>query len=277
VSGRRRQDRLAALAQTLSERDRDILQDVVRLRFVTAGHLARLHFTAISQPLTRIRRVQRTLARLVAHGLLLRLQRRVGGVRAGSASFTYAPSAEAIRLVGFLAGDGIPSARATHEPGTSFVDHTVAASEAYVQLVEAERTGRLELLQHQAEPDCWRYFLGPLGDAVRLRPDAFVALGIGPLEQRSFVEIDRGSEGSAALRRKLRTYADYWRSGAEQHQHGTFPRVIWQVEHPRRGAVLRRLVTELGEETQPLFVVTNPAGLLAALCGDQRPPNRGLS
>ena len=268
MSGRTQADRLTALAAGLSARDHAIVGDVVRLRFLTAGQISRLHFSAIAHPVTRIRRVQRTLGRLVEQGLLLRCDRRVGGVRAGSASFTYAPSAEAFRLVSFAEGGGIPRARVAVEPGTSFVDHTVAVNEVYVQLMVAHRTGEVELLEHEAEPDCWRRFLGPIGNAISLRPDAFVALGVGELEQRSFVEVDRGTEGTTALRRKLLSYIDYWRSGVEQQRHGVFPRVVWQVGRPRRAAVLDALIEELPVEARRLFVVGEAANPLAQLRGD---------
>ena len=260
--------RLAALASRLSERDQATVRDVVRLRFLTAGQLARLHFAAIPQPLTRVRRVQRTLGRLVEHGLLLRCQRRVGGVRAGSASYTYSATAEATRLVGYLSGQGIPRARAVHEPGTTFVDHSVACSELYVRLIEAERAGRLELLEHQVEPDCWRNYLGAIGSRLSLRPDAFVAVGVGEFEQRSFVEIDRGTEGTSALRRKLSAYLDYWRCGAEQHAYDVFPRVVWQVNGDKRASVLHALVDELPAVSRTLFVVTNADAVIEELSGE---------
>ena len=272
MTGLSQSARLAALAGRLSERDRAVVADAVRLRFVTAGQLSRLHFAAIPQPVTRVRRVQRTLGRLVAHGLLVRCHRRVGGVRAGSASFTYGASAEGIRLVGLLDGRGIPRARSMHEPGTSFVDHSVACCEAYVRIIEAERTGRLELLEHQAEPDCWRWYLGAIGARLSLRPDAFVALGVGQFEQRSFVEIDRGTEGTTALRRKLSAYLDYWRSGTEQQAHEIFPRVVWQVEGDKRIGVLRALIDELPTASRALFVVTEAAGVVDRLCGSESPP-----
>lgn len=268
MSGRTQDQRLASLAAQLSERDHAVVSDVVRLRFLTAGQLSRLHFAAIPQPVTRIRRAQRTLARLVEQGLLIRCERRVGGVRAGSSSFTYASAAEGLRLVSYMVGNGIPRARAVVEPGTSFVDHAVAVNDVYVHLVEAERAVTIELLQHQAEPNCWRAFLGPIGSAINLRPDAFVALGIGELEQRSFLEVDRGTEGSTALRRKLGIYVDYWRSGIEQQRHGVFPRVVWQVGRARRVAVLHALVEELPVEARRLFVVADDAGTLACLRGE---------
>lgn len=268
MSGTTRNQRLAALATNLSERDQAIVGDVVRLRFLTAGQLSRLHFAAIPKPLTRTRRVQRTLGRLVEQRLLMRCERRVGGSRAGSASFTYAPAAEGIRLVRYLAGGGIRQISNAVEPGTWFIDHTVAVNDVYVRVVEAERAGAVELLEYQAEPDCWRSFLSPIGSEIHLRPDGFVALGIDDLEQRSFLEVDRGTEGSHALRRKLSAYIDYWRSNVEQQQHGVFPRVVWQVDEQRRAGVLRALIENLPAGGRRLFVVTLATGTVSLLAGD---------
>ena len=239
----------------------------MRLRFLTAGQLARLHFWPIPQPVTRARRAQRTVRRLAEQGLLVRCQRRVGGVRAGSSGFTYAPSAEAVRLTDYLVGRGMARARGPIEPGTTFLDHTVAVNEVYVRLVEEDRRGDCELLSHEAEPGCWRRFLGPIGEAIDLRPDAFVALGAGELELRSFIEVDRGREGITALRRKLTRYVEYWRSGAEQQAYGVFPRVLWQVDMARRAEVLRRLVAQLPPPARTLFVVTEVSGAIDVLLG----------
>lgn len=266
MSGLSQVDRLRALAGQLSPRDHAIVTDVVRLQFVTAGQLSRLHFSEIEHVGTRMRRVQRTTARLVEQGLLRRLERRVGGTRAGSASYTYATTAEGERLVRYLAGEGIPRLRNYREPGLTFVVHAIACAEVYVQLVEAARGG-LELIDYEAEPDCWRTFLGPLGEAISLRPDAFASVGFGEFEFRSFVEVDRGTEGSSALTRKLASYIDYWRSGVEQRQHVVFPRVVWQVETARRAELLERLVAGLPEGTQQLFAVTTAEHMVAILSG----------
>ena len=99
-----------------------------------------------------------------------------------------------------------------------------------------------------------------------------MALGVGDLEQRSFVEIDRGTEGSSALRRKLSGYLDYWRSGAEQQAHEVFPRVVWQVGNDKRADVLRALIDELPASSRLLFAVTRPAGVVDRLRGAEPQP-----
>ena len=45
-----------------------------------------------------------------------------------------------------------------HEPGLAFVRHTLAVTELYVRLREAERAGTLELLEFEPEPECWRSY-----------------------------------------------------------------------------------------------------------------------
>ncbi len=255
MSGQTQEQRLLALSARLSERDHAIIRDVVNLRFVSSGQVGRLHFDALTTLSSRQRITQRRLAALVEHGLLTRLGRRVGGVRSGSRGFVNAPTAEAKRLVAFWSGQGISRTRNIEEPGQSFVEHAVAVSEIYVQLHEAQRDGLVELLEHQAEPNCWRIYPTAFGGTQSLRPDAFVALGVGELEHRSFVEIDRGTEGSTALRRKLRSYVEYWNTGREQHAHGVFPRVVWLTNAPARIRLLNALIAELPDDARRLFSV----------------------
>ncbi len=251
----RRSTRLEALDQRLSNRDRALVQALVRLRFLSAGQLERLCFDAIPEPVTRARRTRRQLARLVELELLWRLERRVGGVRAGSTGYVYGATAEGRRLDAWLRGEPLGRAQAAHEPGGSFVEHNLACGELFVQLTEADRAGALELLEHQAEPDCWRRFLGAMGSQRHLRPDAFVSIGVGEWEQLAFIEVDHGSEGSAALARKLEVYVAYWRCGTEQHQRGIFPKVVWLVMSDRRLRLLRREIAHLPADAQAIFAV----------------------
>ncbi len=274
MSGRTQHDRLTQQVQRLAARERQVLTDVVEHGFLTAGQVARLHFSEVGHPGTRMRITQRSLLRLVDEELLTRSSRRVGGVRAGSASYTYRATAEGQRTVAFLQGQGIPPLRTSREPGLNFVAHSVAVAEIWVTLQEATRDGRCELLAYQAEPACWRTSLGGLGEARRLRPDGHAHLAVGDYELAWFLEVDRGTEGSSALRRKLIAYLDYYRSGREQQQHGFFPRVLWQVETPARQRLLDRLIGELPGGAHRLFVTTRPDTTLAVLT---QPPEEGAS
>src|SRR6185437_9641142 len=150
-----------------------------------------------------------------------RLERRVGGVRAGAAGYVYFDAPAAQRLVAYWRGEGLRRPRAAYEPGRAFVAHRLAISEWFVLLSEAERARRLELLAFETEPAV--PFVGAGRQRAVLRPDALVRLGVGEVELHSFLEIDLGSDGRAALTRKARAYLSAWRSGAVP---GVFPRVF---------------------------------------------------
>ncbi len=209
------------------------------------------------QAATRAR--QRVLARLIRERLLIRLERRIGGVRAGSAGFVLALGPIGQRV---LALDG--TRRRAYEPTLRFFDHTLAVSQLVVDVSLASRRGLLELLACQAEPKCWRQFSG-LGGRRLLRPDLFLALGAQEYELRWFVEVDRASESLPVIVRKCRLYADYYQSGKEQAQSGVFPRVCWSVPDEARAERLRRAIVRDRTLPERLFVVTNSAATLDVL------------
>jgi hypothetical protein len=91
----------------------------------------------------------------------------------------------------------------------------------------------------QTEPATWRRFQKGLGGQETLKPDLYLALGVGDYEDRWFVEIDRATESSTAVLKKCQIYQDYRRSGVEERLHDVFPRVLWLVPHERRTAQLR--------------------------------------
>jgi len=120
----------------------------------------------------------------------------------------------------------------------------------------AARRGVLDLLDCQAEPTSWREFPG-LGGRRWLRPDMFLALGVGAYELRWFIEVDRASESLPVIRRKCRLYADYYQSGIEQAgRGGVFPRVCWIVPDGERAERLREAIAQDRHLPERLFVVT---------------------
>src|SRR5437667_2407194 len=179
---------LARLTEDLSARDLAILTTVAELRLISSRQLERLHFAASdgASALIAARRARRSLERLVRDRLLLRLDRRIGGLRAGSASFIYAIAPAGQRLI---ADEG--PRRHFREPSALFVQHTLAVAELYVRLHEAAGGGYdLRLTAPiQPEPCCWRTFSGPSGRPT-VKPDLFVNLAAGEYEYRWFVEVD---------------------------------------------------------------------------------------
>jgi hypothetical protein len=254
---------VALIRERLAERDLAIIRQVAKLRLMSARQIQAIHFPAAEHDNEQaaMRARQRVLARLTRERLLIRLERQIGGVRAGSAGFVLALGPIGQRV---LAIDG--PRRRSYEPGLGFVDHTLAVAQLVVDLTVAARRGRLDLLDTQAEPRCWRQFSG-LGGRCWLRPDAFLALGVGEYELRWFIEIDRASESLPVIMRKCRLYADYYQSGKEQAQGGVFPRVCWVVPDEVRAERLERAIGRDRTLPKQLFIVTTSVGALDVLVG----------
>jgi hypothetical protein len=245
-------DRLEALAAQLSDNDLSIVATLSKLRLATAIQLERLHFREGSA-LTQARRARRSLERLTGLGVLIRLDRRIGGVRSGSAGFVYALGVAGQRLNG---GRGPAGGRRIQRPWTPsipFVAHILAVTELFVRLIEAEREGLVELLSFAAEPASWRRFVGPTGSSVTIKPDAHALVGQGDDELHFFIEVDRGTEGRATIAAKLRLYQQYWASGREQHQWGVFPGVLLMVPDHRRAQVITAECSRMPAHTWELF------------------------
>lgn len=253
---------LTSLIHELSPRDISVVRTAADFRLVSAGQLQRLHFQPSQggSPLTAARTSRRVLQRLTELHFLTRLERRVGGVRAGSASFIYALGPLGDRLVD-------PSRRhRMREPSPSFVDHVLAISELYVRLMEAQRRNEFEVLEVEPEPHCWRRFAASHGGFTDLKPDLFVSVARGDLEHRWFVEVDLASEHAPTIQRKAHVYLKYLGSGREQADHGVFPRVVWQVPTTPRRERVDGALEALGAP-DGLFVVAEPNDVIEVIGG----------
>ncbi len=234
----------------LSERELAIVDFVGQFRLLDGGQLQRLVFPDGTVVGSR-RRTQGCLKRLVDERYLHRLDRRVGGVRAGSSSFCYTLGSRGLRLI----EPATSRPRRLSEPGLSFVAHHLAVAEVYVQLREAERAGELEVLEYETEPECWRTLTKPFGGSDWLKPDLFVALGVGEFELRWFIEVDLATESLRRVDRACDRYIAYYRSGIEQADQGVFPRVAWLTPSARRAAGIEGVIAKRPPEERQLFVV----------------------
>ena len=254
------------LRSDLSGRDLAIIGQVADLRLMTGRQIEAVHFALPEHEseAAAARAARRCLERLARQRLLVRLDRRIGGVRAGSRSFVYALGPVGHRVL--QRSDPRPRYR---EPSAIFVDHTLAVTQLVVDLTAAARRAQIDLLGCQPEPRCWRQFTSTSGLTV-LRPDLFVSLGVGDFEHRWFVEVDRGTEHLPALIRKCRQYEAYYGTGAEQAEHDVFPRVCWIVPDTRRANRLRVAIDKDGRLTDALFVVTTTDAGIDTLTGGDR-------
>jgi hypothetical protein len=228
------------ILDSLSDRDRAIVEDVARNRVLTAAQLTHLHFLDLS-PSSRDRIRRRVLARLVTLDVLATLERRIGGVRAGSAGLVFALGVAGQRLLPFLGlaptGDRAARARQPWTPGDRFLKHSLDVSTLYVDLREQERVGRLTLVRWAVEAAA----AYPNGFGGVLKPDASTLLQAGQTEDSWAIELDRATESEPTLRRKLLTYVDFTNAG-QLGPDGVVPRVLVAVAHERPSIVEKRFL-----------------------------------
>src|SRR5271154_3091353 len=152
---------LMALASSLGGPEREVIVATAKLRLATHAQLAALLglFDAELSPGSAARSSRRVLARLTVLRVLARLQRRIGGRRAGSAGYVYYLGPVGQRLVAYWQGQGLTRGRFRPEPGGRYVRHRLAVSELYVPTRVAAKAGTLDVLRFDVEPDCWRSYI----------------------------------------------------------------------------------------------------------------------
>ena len=247
---------VANLRDRLTDRDLAVLQDVAKFRLLTTRQIQRLHFdTAHATPVAAARACNRTLARLRDARVLRALERRIGGVRAGSAGFVWylGPSGE--RLLQTLDPSAVGGRHNYREPSRHFVEHTLAIAELAVQTLEAARAGDLEVLELQTEPASWQQSLSRFGTTQTLKPDLRLVTASGDYEQHRFVEADMATEHLPVILRQCAAYEAFRATGRYQAAHGLFPAVLWVTPTPARAAAVRAAVAGTGGHDPELFQV----------------------
>jgi hypothetical protein len=255
---------LERLRNRLSDRDLAILRNVDAFRLLTTRQIEAFHFHDHATTLTGARSARRVLERLTRDRVLVRLERRIGGVRAGSASYIYAVGPAGHRI---LHDD---SSRRWREPSETFVTHTLTVADLVIALTQRDRAGEAELVEYGTEPGCWRDFPRPMAGTQTLKPDLVVVTATEESELRWFVEIDLATESGPAIVRKCRTYHAYWQSGIEQDRHDVFPKVLWVADTTRRAGLIRRAITKARSLHRPLFDVTTADKAIAVLAGGEQ-------
>ena len=223
---------MTSFAAPLSLRDLQILDTLDQHHGATSGQLVRLHF-ADGKAAYRDHRARRTMRRLEAWLLVSATELPSGSSVGGGRGFLYQ-----------LSGAKKISPRQLR--------HTLALTELYVRLIEADRAGILELSDVIPEPRCHQT-VGP----VELRPDDSVRIGVGARYRRCFIELDCGSESGTEIGRKLSAYTtarNLWAKGE------VFPHVVFVVQHdlPQREARRAEALTRI--------IQAHPAGHLFHVC-----------
>ena len=251
--------RLERIRDGLSERDWQVVDLIHGHRYLTTRQLEHFAFHDHATPLTGARVCRRVLRRLAYLGVIEPLERRVGGIRAGSASYVWQLGRVGRRLLGG------PRTRA-HEPSALFLAHTLAVTDAHLALLLAHRAGSLDLIKIDLEPDCWRSYSGLGGSREVLKPDLYVVTGDPSdtaYELRWFIEVDRGTEHPKRLLDKCHRYLDYARTLGDD----TMPLVVWQMSSQAAADRLRRAIEGDAAIDARLFRATTPETLVALVAG----------
>lgn len=250
---------LEHLAEVMPERDHRVLELVAAHRFLTTNQIERFVFTEHASADSASRSARYVLARLEKNLLLASLERRIGGVRSGSAARIWQLTAGAARL---LKADGLSFRR--HEPSPRFLAHCLAVADVHLLLRDLKR-GHVSAIDVQVEPESWRSFTGAGGERRSLQPDLSATVHATNFSERWFVEVDLGTESLPTLLRKCAQYESYRSTGIEQDEHGAFPLVWWVLTDADRAARLQHTIRRTPRLTPDLYRVTTFDGLQRAL------------
>ena len=259
---------LDTLRDRLTDRDYELLKDVDKFRLLTTKHIQRLHFDPCHPTSSASARAcNRTLSRLRDAQVLKALQRRIGGVRAGSAGFVWYVGPAGERLLRSLEPAAQSGRRNYREPSRHFVEHTLAIADVAVRIIEAGRRGDLELLELQSEPASWQQSLSRFGTAQILKPDMRLVSAKGDFENHWFIEVDMASEHMPVILRQCATYEAFRASGRYQAAFGLFPAVVWVCPTTARAKAIRAAVAVTPGLDPALFAACASADCLALLTG----------
>ena len=253
---------LGRVAGLLSERDIRVVREVRRHRFLSTKHLEALIFAGHASQASAARSCRRVLERLRRDGLIEHLERRVGGIRAGSAGHVWHLTHAGSRLLTLLDGDGTPTR--FREPSQRLLDHYLMVADIHLALRTGASGDGFELLDLALEPASWRRYTGIGGEPRLIRPDLAAVTASGDYQDSWLLEADTGSEHPPTVVRACRRYLDYFATGIEQASSGVIPRVVWVVPHDARADKLRGAFARARLD-RSLFRVTTLARLVEAI------------
>lgn len=256
---------LDRLNRLLPDRDRQVLKRVREHRYLSTHQVQEFVFTTHQTEESAARTARRILLRLERSMLLRPLERRIGGVRAGSSAQLWQLTPAAARL---LLDEG--STYRTHEPSPRFLGHCLAVADVHLALRRLREDRDVTGVEVAVEPASWRRYSGSGGEARWLQPDLAATVSTPEYDDRWFIEVDLGTESLPTLLRKCGQYEAYRSSGIEQDATGGFPLVLWVFTKPQRVEQLARLVLRSPRLSPQLFRYAEPTTLLDVLRGGEQ-------
>jgi hypothetical protein len=256
--------RLETISSRFVEADWAVLNFVSECRLASGKQLVRRFWQTSDRDTAAARAGRRALKRLADWRVLDPLPiRAVGGLHGGSDTLIYGVGVAGVKL---LARRGLIQKR-LGTPGERYVKHTLATTNLVIALHEADRDGVLELIALQSEPACWRGFLGAGAARLILKPDLFVRVGAGSVnEDRWMIEVDLATESSGTIRAKALRHIAYYKSASEP----VHPRVLWAVPDIRRAEQIADALARLPVEAKRLFAICLLDEAVAFLAAEAR-------
>jgi hypothetical protein len=239
-----------------------VLRRVAEHHYLTTHQIQGFCFADHGTDASASRTTRRVLARLQRDGLLRALERRIGGVHAGSQATIWQLAAPGSRLI---YEDG--NRRRSGTPSERFLRHQLAVADVHVLLRQHERIEAIEQIQVEVEPASWRRYQGPSGEPRWLQPDLFAEITSSDFVDRYFIEVDLGSESLPTLLGKCEQYEHYRRSGVEQARGDSFPLVLWLFLSAARAEALRSAAHRSGHLASAMFRYATPETLMQVLAG----------
>ncbi|SRR6266516_3868891 len=222
----------------LRQLDRDIIEFVYRHRQVRGDQIRRLFFTAGTDNGREVR-CRATLAHLTATKYLARFTDRDIG-RVGSSSYVYQLG---------QAGWQLLHREGRYWPYRAVDAHTIAITELFVMLTEAEAEKRLTVVAFQPEPACHQTIGG-----IKLEPDAYMEIGLRSygLRYSYFVEVELSEKRPRKIVGKLTRYWQAFRHDDPEHH---FPFVLFIEPDERHKRQIERLIAGGPDAAQAIFHV----------------------
>ena len=239
----------------LTKQDYEVLSLLNRCRYVTTKQLVELYFRE-NKPKTATRRANLLTKKLTNLGLIHHLERRIGGVRAGSGSYIWHITHKGIKELREVEPNVKLKLKNRYEPTQHHLKHQLFVTQLFVELTALHLDQKIFLEDFSFEPKCWRSFT-TLFSHFTLKPDAFTRLTIGDFEDAYFFEADNATEHLGRVIAKCKQYVAYFNTGIEQRENEVFPLVVWVVpDEKRKLAIEQRIQKELQDYWELFQVIT---------------------
>ena len=258
---------LESIRSDLTDRDKRILLFMRNLHYMKTDQVRRVFYPLEEgkTPLSRTVSTSKNLNRLKGLGLISHLEKRAGGIKSGAKGLIWHITEAGARLL-YLGTDMQNARKRQLEPSPTFLRHTIAVTETFVQVVEICRDDPVTKLSRiEVEPDCWRDYQKS-GKSISLRPDLYVKTTTGEYFDHIFIEVDLDTESPSAIVEKCRRYLEYYQTGKEQKAYGAFPLVLWIAPDVKRKDRMKEAITHSFPSRFPhIFSVIVPAELESVL------------